>query len=848
MGIIEDRLCIFDTCDNGRPRGIWVIKNYNVKPSWELLPDDYEMKDNVVHHMKMITDCDHMKMTFFCDDNILLSGDVKYIESPIFVQTLVSPYSNNEKSSHTKNKNREVKDNRNIKEVYNLKDGETERKKRKRKGSRNRKKNGSKEKREIDENREVCLIIDDRPNSNLTSKQAKEKIASKGIQVSKRKLCDSYDMFYADKRVVPFLPKLLGKHFFRSRKLPLGVDLGHSERGFKVGLLSLRHLARYGSQSRRLSSLASSSARCKECFPPWTRVDTESKLGADGTPVSHPTLYRSLVGALQCLTFTRHDFSYAVQQLYSSSTSYLVAYSDADWAGCPTTRRSTLGYCWSSKRQYTLSRSSVEAEYRGVDNAVVETSWLRNLLRELHSLLHMATIVYCDNVSAVYLSSNPVQHQRSKHIEIDIHFVRDQVAKGLVLVLHAPSRYQYADIFTKGLPFALFDEFRTSLSVLRPPAPTARVVKEVLLRLTVKDLCQCKSVCKSWYSLISSPYFVKLHLKLICKKEDKNNKQHRNKRITVISGCGISNGCYYTLKIEGSSNGLVCISSLNQLFLTNPSTREFQELQKPPILPEMWKCYGFGYDSSTDDYKLVTVTYHLSNGALAHTLSLKSNAWKHFGHVNYSFYDNKPGILFNGALHWFWFDANYTRDRKALIVSFDLAKEEFIEIPQPDDPRYDWSYGSRLGIIEDRLCIFHERDDRRPFRIWVMKNYNVKPSWELLPDHYKMKDNVVQYMEMIMDCDHKKKPTFFCDDKMWRSRYASCIGYPLFVQTLVSPYSNNGKSSHTKNKNRGVKDNRDIEEVYDLKDEETERKKRKDSRNIYKDEREKREIDEIREG
>ncbi|GKC48730.1 ribonuclease H-like domain-containing protein [Tanacetum coccineum] len=193
------------------------------------------------------------------------------------------------------------------------------------------------------------------PTQKFTSKQAKEKIASKGIQVSKRKLCDSYDMFYADKRVVPFLPKLLGKHFFRSRKLPLGVDLGHSREG--------------------------------------TRVDTESKLGADGTPVSHPTLYRSLVGALQYLTFTRHDFSYAVQQLYSSSTSYLVAYSDADWAGCPTTRRSTLGYCWSSKRQYTLSRSSVEAEYRGVANAIAETSWLRNLLRELHYPLHSATIV-----------------------------------------------------------------------------------------------------------------------------------------------------------------------------------------------------------------------------------------------------------------------------------------------------------------------------------------------------------------------------------------------------------------------------------------------------------------------
>ncbi|GKD29014.1 ribonuclease H-like domain-containing protein [Tanacetum coccineum] len=175
-----------------------------------------------------------------------------------------------------------------------------------------------------------------------------------------------------------------------------------------------------------------------------TPVDTESKLGDDGDPVSDSTLYRSLSSTLQYLTFTPPDISYAVQQvclhmhdpreshfsalkrvlryvsstldyvlqLFSSSTTSLVAYSNADWAGCPTTRRSTSRYCvflgnnlisWSSKRQPTLSRSSAEAEYRGVANVIAETCWLRNLLRELHTPLSSATLVYCDNVRSLHV-------------------------------------------------------------------------------------------------------------------------------------------------------------------------------------------------------------------------------------------------------------------------------------------------------------------------------------------------------------------------------------------------------------------------------------------------------------
>jgi hypothetical protein len=220
-----------------------------------------------------------------------------------------------------------------------------------------------------------------------------------------------------------------------------------------------------------------------------------------------------LVGALQYLSFSRTDVAYAVQQvclymhdprephlntvkrilwylrgtidyglqLHRSSPTSLTAYTDADWDGCPDTRKSTSGYgvflgdnlvSWSSKRQQTVSRSSAEAEYRGVANAVAEACWLRQLLSELHRPLHRAIVVYCDNIFAVYLSTNSVQHQRTKHVEIDLHFVRERVAFGDVRVLHVPTSSQYADIFTKGLPSTVFTEFRSSLNVRSAPAPT----------------------------------------------------------------------------------------------------------------------------------------------------------------------------------------------------------------------------------------------------------------------------------------------------------------------------------------------------------------------------------------
>jgi histone deacetylase 1/2 len=267
----------------------------------------------------------------------------------------------------------------------------------------------------------------------------------------------------------------------------LGVDVRHTTEGFFL------------SQEQYVDDLLEH-AGMKNCKAVATLADAKSKLSvSDGTPVSaaDASFFRSIAGVLQYLTLTRPDIAYVVQQLclhmhaphdihvamlkrvlrYIKGTPQigiqlramtsptLTAYSDADWLGCPDIRRSTSGFCvflgdalvsWSSKRQTTVLRSSAETEYRGVANAVAVCSWMRSLLGEFGCALPSATIVLCDNVSTIYMSRNPVHHKRTKHIEFDIHFVREKVAVGEVRVLHVPSARQLADVFTKGLPSSLF--------------------------------------------------------------------------------------------------------------------------------------------------------------------------------------------------------------------------------------------------------------------------------------------------------------------------------------------------------------------------------------------------------
>jgi hypothetical protein len=246
-------------------------------------------------------------------------------------------------------------------------------------------------------------------------------------------------------------------------------------------------------------------------------VDTPIELNARLTPSSRellpdPTLYRQLVGSLVYLTVTRPDISYAVHQVSQfmsapRSTHYaavlrilrylkgtlfhglhfsaqspltLRAYSDADWAGDPTDRRSTTGYCfllgsslisWRSKKQSVVARSSTEAEYRALADTTSELLWLRWLLQDLGVSTSSATPIYCDNRSAIQIARNDVFHERTKHIEIDCHLVRHHLLQGSLQLISVSSHDQLADIFTKSHPTGRFRDLVSKLQLVSHPPP-----------------------------------------------------------------------------------------------------------------------------------------------------------------------------------------------------------------------------------------------------------------------------------------------------------------------------------------------------------------------------------------
>ncbi|KAK6151368.1 hypothetical protein DH2020_014003 [Rehmannia glutinosa] len=243
------------------------------------------------------------------------------------------------------------------------------------------------------------------------------------------------------------------------------------------------------------------------CKPYSTPLPLGLKLTGDaGELLSDPATYRRLIGHLLYLNFTRPDITFAVQQLSqfvnsprkshwdaavhvvrylkdtpsnghffpAHSHDSITTYSDVDWGSCLDTRRSITGYCiflgnalisWKTKKQNTISRSSAEAEYRALSATVCELQWISYIAKDLHLPVALPITLWCDNQTAIHITKNPVFHERTKHLDIDCHLVRNKFKEGFVILKHIPSREQVADLFTKSLGITAFQSLLSKLGL-----------------------------------------------------------------------------------------------------------------------------------------------------------------------------------------------------------------------------------------------------------------------------------------------------------------------------------------------------------------------------------------------
>ncbi|GKV25872.1 hypothetical protein SLEP1_g35253 [Rubroshorea leprosula] len=215
---------------------------------------------------------------------------------------------------------------------------------------------------------------------------------------------------------------------------------------------------------------------CKLISTPMATKDraiTDDKLFHD------PTFYRSVVGGLQYLTLTHPDNSYAV----NFACQFMHEPTMGHFRIVKRILRYINGYCtflggncisWCAKKQPTVSLSSAEAEYKSMASTIAKITWLTYLLRDIGIDIPNPPILHCDNITALHMTINPVFHGRTKHVEMDYHFVREKVAFGNLVTRYVSSSSQLADIFTKRLPRTSFNELRTKLGLSLLPRPSLR--------------------------------------------------------------------------------------------------------------------------------------------------------------------------------------------------------------------------------------------------------------------------------------------------------------------------------------------------------------------------------------
>ncbi|KAI3698399.1 hypothetical protein L2E82_41915 [Cichorium intybus] len=282
-------------------------------------------------------------------------------------------------------------------------------------------------------------------------------------------------------------------------------------------------------------------------------------------------------------------------------------------------------------------------------------------------------------------------------------------------------------------------------SIRIPP----EIINNILYRLPAKSLGRFKSVSKDWLSLISEPQFIKTHhnthkrCHLIVSNHHRlcSLQFPRHEAEPVPEPTNIRFELHYlNLTIHGSCNGLVLVSGHDfasvHIVVLNPTTGEFVECQHPIMRTlvdflEIEIMYGFGYDSVTDDYKVVTISYFHNSYLIPpdnmsiHVYSLRTNTWKEVTDSPYdhSHWRSLPGVFVDGFLHWV---ANKDSDHSPVIIAFSLADEKFYELPSPNlhnNAVVMSRIACNLIVLGGKLAIFVKDE------VWLMNEYGVRESW-----------------------------------------------------------------------------------------------------------------------
>jgi hypothetical protein len=245
-----------------------------------------------------------------------------------------------------------------------------------------------------------------------------------------------------------------------------------------------------------------------ECKSMNTPMETKLKLLVDtSSELIDATLYRQIIGLLMYLTNTRPYICFAMNTLsqflvesrhvhlvvakhvmrylkgtldcglsYDGNHDFILSgYTNSDWAGSVSDRKSTSGCCfslgsamisWQSRKQSNIALSTAEAEYIAACSASCEAIWLRKLLTGLFDLEMEATTILCDNQSCIKMTENPVFHDRSKHLEIRYHYICDLVQRGAIKLQYVSTDEQVADVLTKPLSHVKFEHFRDKLGIV----------------------------------------------------------------------------------------------------------------------------------------------------------------------------------------------------------------------------------------------------------------------------------------------------------------------------------------------------------------------------------------------